>query len=117
MTLAITSTTGWGRASAPPAPSHCGPAAAARRGARVVGQIFAAHDDGMRLAAELAGELGALGDGAEGILVELPVLVENVNEDIAHARSFLSSSQAMICSTVSFVSSSSMIWPASFWGG
>ena len=31
--------------------------------------------------------------------------------------SFLSSSQATICSTVSFVSSSSMIWPAALAGG
>src|SRR6266849_10152893 len=71
----------------------------------------------MGLAAELAGELGALGDGAQGVLVELSVLVKYVNEDVAHTSSFLSSSQAMICSTVSLVSSSSMIWPASFWGG
>jgi hypothetical protein len=63
----------------------------------------------MRLCADLARELGRLGDGAEGVLVELALVVEYVSEDPAHPSNFLSSSQATICWTVSSVSSSSMI--------
>jgi hypothetical protein len=43
--------------------------------------------------------------------------VQRVDQDPAHASSFLSSSQATIFSTVSFVSSSSMIWPGALAGG
>src|SRR5436190_19153211 len=76
-----------------------------------------ADDDRVRLGADLARELGGLRDGTEGVLVELALVVEYVSEDPAHPRSFLSSSQATICWTVSSVSSSSMIWPACFSGG
>src|SRR6185436_4749698 len=93
-----------------------GHAVLAERGAQVVGQVAAADHDGRGLAADLLGELRALGHRAERVLVELALVVKCVNED-AHASSFLSSSQATIFSTVSFVSSSSMISPASFWGG
>src|SRR5206468_10543375 len=81
------------------------------------GQVVAADHHDVRLLAELLGELRALGDRAERVLVELALVVECVGEDAAHARSFLSSSQATIFSTVSPVSSSSMISPASFSGG
>src|SRR5439155_2148744 len=87
------------------------------RRAEVVGQIVTADDDGVRLAAQLGRELRALGDGAQRVLVELAVFVKDVHQDVAHASSFLSSSHATICSTVSLVSSSSMICPGSFCGG
>src|ERR687895_1192350 len=101
----------------------------AERGAQVVGQVVAVADhDGGALAAQLLCQLRALGHGAERVLVELALVVECVDEDAhlcgtpfgypaGHASSFLSSSQLTIFSTVSFVSSSSMISPASFWGG
>ena len=76
-----------------------------------------ADHDRVTLAAELGGEASTLGDGAERVLVDGAVVVQRVDQDPAHARSFLSSSQATIFSTVSFVSSSSMIWPADFSGG
>src|SRR3954447_16850403 len=81
-------------------------------------QVVAVADEHrVRLLAELVRELGGLGDRAERVLVELAVVVEYVGEDPAHARSFLSSSHDTIFSTVSSVSSSSMISPASFSGG
>ena len=82
----------------------------AERGAQLVGQVVPADHDHAGLAAELPGEPGALGHGTERVLVELAFVMECVGED-AHANSFLSSSQATIFSTVSFVSSSSMISP------
>ena len=45
------------------------------------------------------------------------VVMQRVDQDPAHDRSFLSSSHATIFSTVSLVSSSSMIWPAALAGG
>ena len=66
---------------------------------------------------DLAGQASTLGDGAERVLVEGALVVERVDQDPAHASSFLSSSHATIFSTVSFVSSSSMIWPADLAGG
>ncbi len=88
------------------------------RGAQLVGQagLLADHDR-VALGAQLGGEAGALGDGAERVLVEGALVVERVDQDPAHASSFLSSSHATICSTVSLVSSSSMILPADFSGG
>src|SRR6185503_6069270 len=99
-------------------PVDLGGAVAAERRAELVGQVVALadHDHG-GLAADLARQPGGLGDGAQRVLVELALVVECVGEDPAHARSFLSSSQLTIFSTVSFVSSSSMISPASFCGG
>src|SRR3954463_3795829 len=93
---------------------------AAQGAAEVVAQVVAAEHEHVALATELAGEARALGDGAEGVLVELALVVEGVDEDVvlSHAYiSFLSSSQARIFSTVSFVSSSSMIVPPPFSGG
>src|SRR3954462_8018226 len=83
----------------------------------VVAQVVAADDDRRGLAADLAGQLRGLGDRAEGVLVELALVVEDVGEDPTHASSFLSSSQETIRCTVSSVSSSSMISPACFSGG
>src|SRR5439155_7559804 len=88
----------------------------AERLREIVGDVLA-DDDRVRFGADLACELGRLGDGAERVLVELALVVEYVREDPAHPRSFLSSSQATICWTVSSVSSCSMIWPAAFSGG
>ena len=82
-----------------------------------VDEVVAADDDRVALAAQLAGEARSFGYGAQRVLVEGAVLVQDVGQDVAHDRSFLSSSQATIFSTVSFVSSSSMIWPAAFSGG
>src|SRR5215218_641694 len=92
-------------------------AVAAQRRAEVVGQVVATDDDDSRLATDLLGELGTLGDGAERVLVEGALVVERVGQDPAHASSFLSSSQLTIFSTVSLVSSSSMISPADLAGG
>ena len=89
----------------------------AERGEQVVGQAgLVADDDRVAFAAELVRQASALGDGAERVLVELALVVECVDED-AHASNFLSSSQPTICSTVSVVSSSSMMRPASLAGG
>ena len=97
---------------------HLGGAVGAERREHVVAEAgLVADHDRVTLAAELGGEASALGDGAERVLVDLPVVVQGVDENRAHASSFLSSSQATIFSTVSFVSSSSMIWPADFSGG
>ena len=107
--------------------------------------VYALHDDdgefnknslgAISEAAKLAGEIGgdaaalvvgdvsddaaaALGNhGAKRVLVERPVVVQRVDQDGTHASSFLSSSHDTICSTVSFVSSSSMILPGSFAAG
>src|SRR3954447_16435183 len=95
-----------------------GGAVGPERRAELVGQagLVADHDD-VALGVQLGGEAGALGDGAERVLVEGALVVERVDQDPAHASSFLSSSHATICSTVSLVSSSSMIRPDSFCGG
>src|SRR4051812_3501725 len=87
----------------------------AELGGEVVGHL--ADHDRVALGAELAGELRALGDRPERVLVERAVVVQRVDQDRAHASSFLSSSHATIFSTVSLVSSSSMIWPADLAGG
>ena len=93
-------------------------AEAAERGAQVVGEAgLLADDDHVALAAELARQARALGDRAERVLVEGALVVERVDQDRAHASSFLSSSQLRICSTVSVVSSSSMIRPGSLAAG
>ena len=95
-----------------------GGAVGAERGAQVVGQAgLSPTTIAWHSRAELGGEAGALGDGAERVLVEGALVVERVDQDPAHASSFLSSSHATIFSTVSLVSSSSMIWPADFAGG
>ena len=83
---------------------------------QVVGDALA-DDDRVALGAELGRELRALGDRAERVLVDRAVVVQRVDQDPAHASSFLSSSHATIFSTVSLVSSSSMIWPADLAGG
>ena len=88
-----------------------GGAVLAERRAEVVGEVVAADDHDGGVAADLLGQLRALGDGAERVLVELALVVKCVGQDPAHASSFLSSSQATIFSTVSLVSSSSMISP------
>ena len=76
-------------------------AVAAERGAagrRQAGRV--AEHERVALAAELARQPRALGDGAERVLVERAVVVQRVDQDPAHASSFLSSSHATICSTV-----------------
>src|SRR5215217_4640523 len=91
---------------------------AAERRAQVVRQAgLVAHHDRVTLGAELGREPSTLGHRPERVLVEGALVVERVDQDPAHASSFLSSSHATIFSTVSFVSSSSMIWPADFSGG
>ena len=118
MTFAIASTTGCARPSGPSTRWTLRGAVGAERGAQLVGQAgLVADHDRVALRAELGGEASALGDGAERVLVEGALVVERVDQDPAHASSFLSSSHATIFSTVSFVSSSSMIWPADFSGG
>ena len=97
---------------------HLGGAVGAERREHVVAEAgLVADHDRVTLTAELGGETSTLGDGAQRVLVDLPVVMQGVDENRAHASSFLSSSQATIFSTVSFVSSSSMIWPADFSGG
>ena len=91
-------------------------AVVAERRGEVVGGV--ADDDGVRLGAELGRQARGLGDRAERVLVERALVVQGEDEDVrAHDSSFLSSSQATIFSTVSFVSSSSMIVPPDFAGG
>src|SRR5262249_49560442 len=92
-------------------------AVVAERRAEIVGQIVATDDDRVGLAAELRSKPAGLRDRAERVLVERALVVEHVNQDVAHASSFLSSSHATIFSTVSLVSSSSMISPAALDGG
>ena len=43
-----------------------------------------AEQDRVRLAAELGGELGALGDGTQGVLVDRAVVVQRVDQDVCH---------------------------------
>ena len=77
-----------------------------------------ADDHRRGLAANLLGQLGRLGEGAERVLVEVArVVVQGVNQNPGHQTSFLSSSQATILLTVSSVSSSSKTSPGSFAGG
>ena len=71
-----------------------------------------------RFGTEFGCQLGGLRKRAERVLVEVALIVmQGVNQNAGHQISFLSSSQATIFSTVSLVSSSSMISPASFAGG
>ena len=42
------------------------------------------EQDRVRLAAELRGELGALGDGAERVLVDRALVVQRVDQDVGH---------------------------------
>jgi len=85
--------------------------------ARVIVGDVADHQRG-GLPADLGGQLRRLGDRPERVLVEVAlVVVQGVDQDASHYRSFLSSSQATIFSTVSLVSSSSMISPDCLAGG
>src|SRR4051794_31121516 len=52
--------------------------------AEVVGEVVAADDDRVRLAADLPGQLRGLGDGAERVLVEGALVVEDVGQDVRH---------------------------------
>ena len=85
-------------------------------GGEIVGDALA-DDDRVALGAELGREARPFGHGPERVLVERAFVVQRVDQDPAHASSFLSSSHATIFSTVSLVSSSSMIWPADLAGG
>src|ERR1700729_3672622 len=96
---------------------HLGGAVGADRLAQIVGQIVAADHDGVAFAADLGCTRGALGHRPERVLVERALVMQNVDQDIRHQISFLSSSHATIFSTVSFVSSSSMICPAGLASG
>src|SRR4051794_11566263 len=57
-------------------------AVAAERAAQVVAQVVAAEHEHVALAAELARQARALGHGAQGVLVELALVVEGVDEDV-----------------------------------
>ncbi len=58
----------------------------AERGGQVLRDVLA-EQDRVRLAAELGGELGALGDGAERVLVDRAVVVQRVDQDVCHVSS------------------------------
>ena len=68
-------------------PEHLRRAVGAERLAQLVGQVIAADDDRVALAADLGGARGALGDGAERVLVELALVVEDVGQNVGHVRS------------------------------
>src|SRR5207248_2309789 len=86
-----------------------GRAVVAERLREVVGDVLADHD-GVCLEADVLRALGRLGDGTERGRVEGALVVEDVRQDRAHPRSFLSSSQATTFSTVSTVSSPYSPW-------
>ena len=65
-------------------PEHLGGAVVAERLAQLVGQVVSADDDGVALAADLRGAGGALGHGAERVLVERALVVEDVGQDVGH---------------------------------
>ena len=52
--------------------------------AEVVAEIVAADNDGVALTADLLGARGALGHGAQRVLVELALVVQNVGENVSH---------------------------------
>jgi hypothetical protein len=56
----------------------------AERLAEVVAQIVATDDDGVTLAADLGCPRCTLGDGAERVLVERALVVEDVGKDVGH---------------------------------
>ena len=63
---------------------HLGGAVGAERLAELVGQIIAADDDGVALAADLRGARGALGHGPERVLVELALVMQDVGQNVGH---------------------------------
>ena len=83
MTLAIASTTGCARPSGALGAEDLRRAVVAERRGEVVGDALA-DDDRVGLAAELARELGGLGDGAERVLVDRALVVERVDQDVGH---------------------------------
>src|SRR3954453_22414955 len=78
---------------------HLGRAVGAELGGEIVRDALADHDR-VAFRAELRGQAGALRDRAERVLVEGALVVQGVDQDPAHASSFLSSSHATIFSTV-----------------
>ncbi len=65
-------------------PEHLGGAVRAERLAELVGEVVAADHDRVALAADLRRARGALGDGAQRVLVERALVVEDVGEDVRH---------------------------------
>ena len=66
------------------AAEHLLGAVGAERLAELVGQVVAADDHRVALAADLGGARGTLGDGAEGVLVERSLVVQDVGQYIGH---------------------------------
>ena len=65
-------------------PEHLGGAVGAKGLAELVGQVIAADDDGVALATDLRGAGRALGDGAQRVLVELALVVQDVGQNVGH---------------------------------
>ena len=65
-------------------PEHLRGAVGAERLAEVVGQVVAADDDRVALAADVRGARRALGHGAERVLVERALVVQNVGKNVGH---------------------------------
>ena len=73
-----------GQALGPLAAEHLGGAVGAERLAQLVGQVIAADDHGVALAADLLGARRALGHRAQRVLVELALVVEDVGQNVGH---------------------------------
>ena len=65
-------------------PVDLGRAVGADRAGELVGEVVAADDDRVALAAELGGQARALGDGAERVLVDGALVVQGVDQDVGH---------------------------------
>ena len=59
-------------------------AVVAERAGELVGEVVAADDDRVALAAELGGQARALGHGAERVLVDGALVVQRVDQDVRH---------------------------------
>ena len=59
-------------------------AVATQRLTQLVGQVITADHDGMTVAADLGGAGGTLRDGAERVLVEGALVVEDVGKNVSH---------------------------------
>ena len=81
--LPIASTTGWARPFGTLGNEHLLGAVVAERGRELLRDALA-DEDRVRLAAELGRQLGALGDGAERVLVDRAVVVQRVDQDVRH---------------------------------
>src|SRR5215208_112590 len=73
-----------GQALGSPDPEGLGGSVGTQLGDQLVGEVVAAEDERVGLAAGLAGHAGGLGDRAQGVLVEGALVVQDVDQDVGH---------------------------------